>query len=328
MLQRYKKNPILKPNPKNWWESIAIFNPAVCYKDGKIHLFPRIIGEYKDYISRIGHYISDDGVRFEPVLSEPIFGPKKQYDRWAFEDPRVTEIQGTFYFTYVALSKPVRQGGGPPATALFSTKDFKKFKRHGLITPRFSNNKDVVLFPEKINGKYAILHRPARWAKEWMDKNESDKSKVKIPCSYQNLPQKPGIWLAYSYNLKHWFGHKLVMESQEWWEERKIGAGPPPIKTKAGWLMIYHGVMPGPYYRAGAALLGLKDPSKVIARTKEPILESEQEYEKIGDVNNVVFPEGNIVINGKLFVYYGSADKVIGLATCSLDELLNKLLTK
>ncbi len=329
MLQRYKENPILKPNLKNRWESAAIFNPAVCLKDGKVHLFPRVIGKDKDYISRIGHYISDDGIHFEPVFAGPIFGPEKQYDQWACEDPRVTEINGTYYFTYVALSKPARQGGGPPTTALFSTKDFRNFRRHGLITSRLSDTRNVVFFSEKINGKYVMLHRPFRWSKEWFDRNEKVRSKVKsqIPWpyhKYENLPKKPAIWVAYSNNLKDWHGHKLLMESQEWWEEKKIGSGAPPIKTKAGWLMIYHGVVPG-CYRAGAVLLDLKDPSKVIGRTKKPILEPVKEYEKKGDTNNVVFPEGSVIINGKLFVYYGAADKFIGLATQSLDILLKEL---
>lgn len=333
MLQRYKGNPILKPNPKNWWEAVGIFNPAACLKDGKVHLFPRVIGEYKDYVSRIGHYISEDGFHFELAFPGPIFGPGKQYDRWACEDPRVTQIDGTFYFTYVALSKPPRQGGGPPATSLISSRDFRRFHRHGLITPRIADNRDVVLFSEKINGKYVMLHRPSRWSKWFFENKKVDKKvksrvKAQIPwpyCNYDNLPEKPAIWIAYSDDLKHWYNHKVVMESKEWWEEVKIGGGAPPIKTKAGWLIIYHGVSSSGY-RAGAALLDLTDPSKVIGRTKEPILEPTEEYEKVGDVNNVVFPEGNVIIGDKLYIYYGSADKYIGVATCRLDDLLNELI--
>lgn len=325
MLKRYEGNPILKPNPKNWWESAGRFNPGACYKDGKVHLFPRVIGERQDYISRIGHYISKDGgFHFKLAYPGSIFGPGKQYDRWACEDPRVTEINGMFYFTYVALSKPARQGGGPPTIALLSTKNFRKFNRHGLITPRLSDNRDAVIFPEKIGGKFIMLHRPLRWTKEWMGRDEKDKFRVKIPCSYEELPQKPAIWIAYSYDLKHWFEHKVLMQSREWWEENKIGAGAPPIKTWAGWLIIYHGVASG-CYRVGATLLDLKNPSKVIGRTKEPILEPEERYERVGHTDNVIFPGGNIVIKGKLLVYYGAADEVIGLATCFLDELLGKL---
>lgn len=313
MLKRYEGNPILKPNSET-----GIFNPAAHYKNGKVHLFPRVIDKDEDYISKIGHYISDDGLCFEPASPCLIFCPGKQYDRWGCEDPRVVEIEGVVYFTYVALSKPARQSGGSlAATALLSTKDFRKFQRHGLITPRLSDNKDVVLFPEKINGRYVVLHRPLRWSKQWMDGNNNPR--VKIPCFYEELPQKPAIWIAFSEDFKYWFGHKVVMESQEWWEENKIGGGAPPIKTEAGWLINYHGVTPG-CYRAGAALLDLEDPSKVIGRTREPILEPVEEYE-----NNIVFPEGNVVINGKLFVYYGAADKCVGLATCSLNVLLEEL---
>lgn len=323
-LERCKENPILRPNSENWWEAAAIFNPAASLKGGRVHLFPRVIGEYEDYISRVAHYVSEDGVSFEPAFHGPIFGPAKPYDRWGCEDPRVTEIEGVFYFSYVALSKPVREGGGPPATALISTKDFRRFRRHGLITPYLSDNKDVVLFPEKIKGKYVMLHRPKRWTKAWMNKNDPDKDRVQTPYPYHALPQKPAIWIAYSFDLARWFDHHIVMESQEWWEEKKIGGGAPPIKTEAGWLIIYHGVSPSGY-RAGAALLDLENPSKVIGRTKDPILEPQEGYERMGDVSNVVFPEGALVINEKLFVYYGAADKYVALATCSLKELLENL---
>jgi len=334
MIEKYKGNPILRPDPKESWARAAVFNPAVCLKDGTIHLFPRGIGEYDHYISRIGHYVSRDGIKFQPLNQGPVLGPGREYDSWGCEDPRATKIGDAYYFTYVAVSQPVKKGGGIPlATALASTKDFKKFKRHGVITPKLSNNKDVVLFPEKIDGAYAMLHRPSWWCKEWFTGSKKalkNKVAAQIPegyKKYKELPDKPSIWIAFSKDLKNWTDHKVVMEPKEKWEEKKIGAGPPPIKTEAGWLIIYHGVSKNKWYRAGAALLDLDDPAKVIARTRYPILEPEEDYERKGDVENVVFPTGSVVIGDELYLYYGAADKYVALATCPLQRLLDLLLT-
>ena len=120
--------------------------------------------------------------------------------------------------------------------------------------------------------------------------------------------------------------HTLLLKPEQDWEALKVGAGPPPIKTKYGWLLIYHGVDKDRFYRAGAALLDLNEPSKVIGRTKTPILEPKEPYEKNGDVNNVVFPTGACIIDGKLFVYYGAADKVCCLASAELESLLDFIL--
>jgi predicted GH43/DUF377 family glycosyl hydrolase len=307
MFVRYRFNPVLKPVPENWWESKAVFNPAVLYRDGRIHLLYRAIGEYEHYISRIGYAVSDDGYNFERVSSAPVFQPEEEYERWGCEDPRITEIEDELYMTYVALERPARKGGGPPKTALAKTKDFHKFKRIGVITPPSADDRDVVLFPEKIQGRYVMLHRPHNW----------------IGNEYGTL--KPSIWIAYSQDFKNWEEHKLVMKPKEKWEEVKIGAGPPPIKTNEGWLLIYHGVDDKKVYRAGATLLDLKNPSEVISRTNKPILEPHEEYEKHGDVPYVVFPEGVIVIDSRLLVYYGAADKYIGVAEVELDELLGIL---
>jgi len=308
-LKRYKNNPILEPNEKNWWESKAVFNPAAVYKAGMVHLLPRVIGEYEKYISRLGYYVSTDGLNFERVIDEPVFKPQEQYERWGCEDPRITELEGELFITYVALSEPARRGGGPPRTALTSTKDFRSFYRYGVITPLGLDDKDTVLFPEKIKGKYAVLHRPLDW----------------VGTNYGT--DRPSIWIGYSDHLKGLYGHKVVMKPEQKWESRKIGAGPPPIKTREGWLLIYHGVDENSVYRAGAALLDLNSPSKIKSRSPYPILEPEKKYEKIGDVSNVVFPEGAVVIDDELFVYYGGADKVCCVATANLDELLDYLLT-
>jgi len=331
-LRRSKLNPILTPSEKNWWEKEAVFNPGVCQKDGRVFLLYRAIGEYEFYVSRLGLARSDDGVRFRRVNREPILEPTKLYDRWGCEDPRITSFSdGRFFITYAALSEPANNGGGPPATALLSTKDFKNFRRYGIVTPFGSDNRDVVLFPEKIKRKYIMLHRPHRWTQRELlrmfnqKKSDIAESEIWFPSTLGNLPDKPSIWIAWSNNLREWFGHKILMKPTFPWEAIKIGAGAPPIKTEKGWLLIYHGVDNQKVYRVGAALLDLKTPSKVVARLPYPILEPEKPYEKEGDIPNVVFPTGVIICDGVLFIYYGAADKVIGVATIKLNLLLEEL---
>lgn len=346
-LERYEQNPILGPIENNNWESKAVFNCGAVYeeKTGLVHVLYRAIGEYEVYKSRLGYAISSDGINFERRDS-PVFEPVKEYEERACEDPRITKIDGTFYITYVALSKAANMGGGPPRTALATTTDFINFERHGIITPEGADDRDTVLFPEKINGKYVMLHRPHNWTKK--DVYE-EKGKLYLKVKEKTIewpfeekpvfPEKPSIWIAYSEDLKNWHDHKVVMEPEREWEEVKIGAGPPPIRTKKGWLLIYHGsswLLNSEFknykgeiydriYKAGAALLDLKDPSRVIARTKEPILEPEKDYEIFGDVPNVVFPEGAVVRGDELFVYYGAADKTCCLAICKLEELIDSI---
>ena len=174
-----------------------------------------------------------------------------------------------------------------------------------------------MLFPEKINQRlsgreekftYFFLHRPGSW----------------IGTSYG--VDRPSIWLGEGNSLTSFEKHTLLLKPEQKWESLKVGAGTPPIRTKAGWLVIYHGVSNKRVYSAGAAILDSREPGKVLGRTKKPILEPEEPYERYGDVNNVVFPTGACVIDGKLFVYYGGADKVCCLATVDLDDLLDYIL--
>ncbi len=331
VLQRYKKNPILIPNEANWWESKAVFNCAILYYDNKIHMLYRAIGEYERYISRIGYASSTDGYSF--ARSNHIaLEPTQDYEQYGIEDPRMVEIDKQVYITYVILSAYVTDKAIVEAsTALATTTDFLKYTRLGVITSKGSDNKDVVLFPEKFGqqqslvlssssssfssndtdrtGKCFFLHRPSSW----------------IGSKYG--VDKPSIWLGEGNALTNFEKHTLLLKPEEDWEELKVGAGPPPIKTRAGWLVIYHGVSKEKVYRAGAALLDLHDPSKVLGRTKTPILEPKEPYEKFGDVNNVVFPTGACIVdNDKLFVYYGGADKVCCLATADLNYLLDHIL--
>ena len=305
MLERYKHNPILKPKRSNPWESKAVFNCGVVIYNDRIHMVYRAIGEYEQYISRLGYAFSNDGINFKR-LSKPIFEPSKRYEQGGCEDPRLIVIDDKVYMTYVAV-KLLSRSKGMARTAIASTKDFKRFKRHGIITPKDTDDKDVVIFPEKMDDNYMILHRP-----DWVGKRFNTTS--------------PSIWLAYSKDFKHWDDNILLLHPSEWWEDRKIGSGTPPIKTRYGWLVIYHGVDRDYVYRAGAMLLDLKDPSRIIGKTKTPILQPKERYETNGDVPNVVFPTGAIIMDDMLYVYYGAADKVICLAYIELEQLIDLVL--
>jgi predicted GH43/DUF377 family glycosyl hydrolase len=328
-LKRYENNPILEPG-KNQWESIAVFNPAAFYWNNIVYLLYRAVGEYERYVSRIGCAISRDGVNFERLVN-PIFEPAEEFEKWGVEDPRTVILENKLYMTYVAHSgrsgppralfprlgisgekaRVILSERGIPRIALASLDNLsslddlqnlhRRFRRHGCITPSGVYERDTVLFPERINGKYVMLHRPRDW----------------VGPEYGT--DLPSIWIAYSENLKDWYGHKIVMRPEREWEAEKIGTGPPPIKTEKGWLLIYHGVSADHKYRAGVALLNLQDPLKVIGRLPQPILEPEEDYEKVGDVPNVVFPEGAVVLNNRLLVYYGAADRVCCVATGDLD---------
>ncbi len=337
-LKRVKGNPILSPNKKVTWESEAVFNPGAILIDDKVYLIYRAIGEYNTYISRIGLAVSNDGMVFERINKTPIIKPQEDYDKWACEDPRITKVGDIFYITYVALDQRIRDGGKPTydtihnlnsQTALVTTKDFIKFQRHGIITPKNSDNRDVVIFPEKINGKFVILHRPHRWCKNWFKDPRAEKIHASIPVPFEELPQRPAVWMSYSSDFKNWTDHKLLIRSSHENDE-KTGPGAPPIKTKEGWLLIYHHVTKDDegkiIYTAKAALLDLTDPSKIISKIPYSILEPKEDYEINGDVNNVVFPTGTIVKDGILFVYYGAADKYCGLATIELHEIIDELL--
>jgi predicted GH43/DUF377 family glycosyl hydrolase len=310
-LERAKANPILIPNKSNWWESNAVFNCSVLYDGKSIHMLYRAIGEYKDYVSRIGYAESGDGLSFAR-RNEAAISPEADYERYGIEDPRLTIIGDRIYVTYVVLSNFVKCGPSA-STALAMTLDFFSFKRLGIITTPGSDNKDAVLFP-KLNGggkskKYLMLHRPSMWV------------------GPQYGTDKPGIWIGEGDSMTNFMKHSLLAKPQQSWEALKVGVGMSPIKTKKGWLVIYHGVSLEKVYSAGALLLDLKDPSKIVGRTKEPILKPETSYEKNGDVPNVVFPTGACILDHNLFVYYGGADKVCCVATIDLDLLVEYLLS-
>ncbi len=319
-LRRNKENPILKANPKQDWEAGAVFNPgAVMDEKGVIHLLYRAIRSgytkkpdygYENYISVIGHAVSKDGIHFKQ--RRVLIDMTKPFDKFSAEDARITKLGKEYFITYTGLTSPAFSWTGY-RPILASTKDFKKVKKYGRIGPDI-NNKDVVIFPEKINDKIAILQRI-----------EPDTQIV----YFDNLNQlkanhSDDYWKYYLRNL----GKYSVLTRRFRWEAMKVGAGPPPIRTDEGWLLIYHATDERNVYRAGAVLLDLENPQKVMYRATLPILEPKKKYERKGDVPNVVFPTGAVVKDGQLLVYYGAADKVCCLATCDLKKLLKYIMTK
>jgi predicted GH43/DUF377 family glycosyl hydrolase len=296
----------------------AIFNPGATIYEDNIYLFPRVIkkgyrkkevGEgYENYISEIWIAKSSDGKNFK--LLRPSIKPDKPYDRYGCEDARVTKLGREYFITYTALSYPAFSGRGY-RIGLACTKNFKEVFKYKAIGPNL-NDKDAVLFPEKINGKIALLHR-IRFNIYIVYFDDIEQLK-------QNHDKK--FWNKYLKELNKY----LVLKKEFVWESKKIGPGPPPIKTKEGWLLIYHGVDKNRIYRVGVALLDLENPKKVIAKSPLPILEPKTEYERKGDMSNVVFPTGAVVKNKKLFLYYGAADKRCCLVSYNLDDLVSYLL--
>jgi predicted GH43/DUF377 family glycosyl hydrolase len=231
------------------------------------------------------------------------FRPHGEAEEFGVEDPRITPLNGRFYVTYVAVS----QHG--PATALASTSDFSTFDRHGLIF--CPENKDVVLFPQPIDGTYAALHRPV--------------------CGTPFT--RPEMWVARSPDLLHWGAHVPLALPGGDWQSGRVGAGPPPVRVPGGWLAVYHGnrhpTRPGEVgtYYGGAVLLDANDPAKVLGWTAEPFMRPEAEFEVTGFVPNVVFPTGLVEDGEKLLVYYGAADTVTAVAVLDRQKLLDLLTT-
>lgn len=229
------------------------------------------------------------------------FRPSGELEEYGVEDPRITPMNGRYYFSYVAVS---RHG---PATALASTADFRSFERHGVIF--CPENKDVVLFPSPIAGAFAALHRPV----------------CRMPFT------APEIWTARSPDLIHWGAHAPLDVSGGDWQSGRVGAGCPPLQVAEGWLEIYHGnrrpAGPGDVgaYYGGAVLLDLDDPAKVIGRTVEPFFVPQADFEVNGFVPNVVFPTGLVRAADALLVYYGAADAFTAVAEFSERDLLDAM---
>jgi len=301
LFQRYPKNPIL--TAKDWpYPANAVFNPAATMFHGKVLLLARV--EDRRGFSHFTKAISDDGVSNWQIDRVPTLEPDpKNYpeERWGIEDPRITWLAelSKWAITYTAYSR------GGPLVAMALTKDFIDFERLGPLRP--ADDKDAALFPHKINGKWALIHRP-------------------ITAHYV-----PGahIWLSYSQDFIQWDAREVLMHARRggWWDGGKIGLAAPPIETAEGWILLYHGVRQtasGSIYRLGMALLDLDNPMQVLHRSDEWVFGPTEWYEREGDVDDVVFPSGWVLDNktGLLKLYYGGADSCIALATANVSDLL------
>lgn len=285
--------PILTPEGKIEIKEIALDDKNLVADD------PRVIN-YKgaDYLTTLSHLrllCSDDGINFYEPEGYPLLTGEGPLETFGIEDCRVTQLDDTYYLTFTSVS-PNGVGVG-----MRTTKDWKHFEKHGMIFP--PHNKDCAIFNEKINGLYYALHRP---------------SSVDIGGNY--------IWLASSPDGIHWGDHQcLVTTRKNHWDSARIGAGASPIKTSKGWLAIYHGANSEHQYCLGAFLMDIDNPSKVIARTENPIMMPQEDYELTGFFGNVVFTNGHIVIGDEIIIYYGASDEVVCGARFSLLDILNLL---
>ena len=343
MLKIYRaNNPILSPVPELSWTKQSVFNPGVVYDNGKFRMV--FSGNDGNGCIQLGYAESSDGVKFS-VREMPFLAPdpdENAFDHGTTEDPRVTCLDGKFYITYAARclnmndwarGKRKYDPKGEHAIAwernnrrvgLAVTTDWQNVERLGAISSEHMNDANVVLFPEKINGKYAYLHRPSS-APAWI-----------LPMMYE-----PGrAWIVFTDTINKWCSGKIaeawdmedkidlpddymLLAPEQKWESMKVGPSGVPIPTDDGWLITYHGVDRKGTYRIGLALLDRDDPRKVICRTPEPIMEPEGELELHGGpYPGCIFPCANVVIDDEIRLFYGICDIFIGTATMSFSAAL------
>ncbi|MBI2130631.1 pesticidal protein Cry7Aa [Candidatus Woesearchaeota archaeon] len=339
---KVKKEGVVLEKTRLEFENQAVLNPA-CVQDGyNVHMFYRAVR--KGNYSSIGYAKLEGPMKVVERSKKPVLSPEQPYEMHGIEDPRIVCLDGTYYMFYTAYD-------GKNALAAYAvSKDLKKWEKKGIISPRISYDeaedifrrarekhgglkdryfffesyykdivgqdvllweKDVFLFPKKINGKYALVHRILPDMHIAYFKRFSELT----------LP----YWKKYLKNLEN----HILLDARHWFESRNIGGGAPPIETEHGWLLIYHAVEDrnkGKIYRAGAALMDRKNPQKRIGHLDEPLFSPEEKYEMSGDVDNVVFPTGTSIFGDKLYIYYGAADKRIAAVSVSMKALLKELM--
>lgn len=334
-----KREGVLLEKTDREFENQAVLNPGCVRVGDKVKMLYRAVkqGNY----SSIGYCELDGPLEVTERLEEPVMKPEFDYEKQGVEDPRIVFFEGTYYVFYTAYD-------GKNALAAYATsKDLVKFEKKGIISPiisydeaedLFTNSKlylkeryfffesyykdivgndvllwskDKFIFPKRINGKIVLLHRVL--------------PDMQIAYINELSELTTEYWRSYLKKLSEY----LLLKSKFWYESRNIGGGPPPIETDEGWLLIYHAVEDsdsGKIYHASAALLDKENPQKVIGRLKDPLFSPKLDWEKEGDVNNVVFPTGAVEFDDRLYIYYGAADKRIGVASVDMDELLDNLI--
>lgn len=307
-MDKYHANPIITPNSYSKWENMSTYNPGALMLNGKVHIVYR--GQNFEGTSVMGLAISRDGYRVNYRATNPIYVPRMPFEQrpdqgfCGCEDPRLHVFNDKIYMLYTAYD-----GRNPPCVALthIDVADFEQRNWHMwslpvIITDPSDDNKDCTIFPEKINGKYLFVHRIS-----------------------------PNMQFCYRDSLEFGEDDHLTIDAEikitdQPWEKLKIGANNPPFKTDEGWLLLYHGVGSEDHnYRLGCLLLDLDDPTKVIGRSRDPILEPTLEWERKGLVDNVVFPCGWVHIGDELFTYYGCADSSTGVATMKVKDIVEYL---
>lgn len=301
LFDRHELNPILTST--DWPITVnSVFNPGAATFDGETLLLVRV--EDRTGISRLTVARSRDGYTGWEVDVERSMWPdiESWSERWGIEDPRLTQIDGRWYVVYTGFSSL------GPLVCLAVTDDFRTFERLGVV--QVPENKDAALFPRRINGRYAMIHRPV--ARD----------------GYVGAH----IWISWSDDLCHWGDPSPLVEARRggWWDANKVGLGPPPLEVELGWLIMYHGVRTtaaGSLYRIGVALLDPDDPTKVLARSNEWIFGPLAPYEIAGDVPDVVFPCGWILEDDRetIRLYYGAADTCVAVATGKVSEIMRHL---
>ena len=299
--RRFEQNPII--TAAAWPHFVSsVFNPAAARFEGETLLLIRV--EDRTGRSHLAVARSTDGLTRWTIEPDRSLLPDHDSfaERFGVEDPRITQIGDDYLIVYTGFST---RG---PLVCLADTRDFRHFRRRGVILP--PENKDAALFPEQIGGRWALVHRPVTVS-----------------------PRQTGdIWLSWSPDLRHWGDHAVLLPAREggWWDAGKVGLCAPPLLTSEGWLLLYHGVRltaAGAIYRLGLALLDTEHPDRVLARSSEWIFGPEELYERTGDVSQVVFPCGWLLLGDgdTLRIYYGAADTSVCVATASLSTLLGWL---
>ncbi len=298
LFHRYDGNPVL--HASNWpVPTGAVFNPAAVQVAGEMLLLVRV--EARSGRSHLAVATSADGLTTWAIDEARALHPDISLvaERYGIEDPRITELEGEYVITYTGYSEL------GPLVCVATTKDFRTYKRHGVVLP--PENKDAAYFPRRFDGQVALIHRPVAGG-------------------------TAHIWIGFGPDLVHIGEHAPLMLTGPGghWDGSKIGLGPPPLETDAGWLICFHGVREtaaGAIYRVGLALLDLDDPRQVIARSENWVLGPREPYERVGDVGNVVFPCGWTVLEDgdTVRLYYGAADTCVCVADASLRDLLAHL---
>jgi beta-1,4-mannooligosaccharide/beta-1,4-mannosyl-N-acetylglucosamine phosphorylase len=301
LFKRYKGNPIL--TPEDWpYPTNAVFNPAAVKLNTETLLLVRV--EDMRGFSHLTVARSADGFTNWEIDSSPTMeaDQSSREERWGLEDPRIVwlEEQKQFGITYTSFSE------GGPVVSLAITKNFRTFARLGALLP--PEDKDACLFPRRVRGRFALIHRPI-------------------------VRGEAHMWISFSPDLKHWGDHRtLIMTRSAYWDCHRVGLACQPVETKEGWLVFYHGVRTtsaGEIYRLGLALLDLEEPWRVLRRSAEWVLGPREFYERVGDVGDVIFPSGVVVHKetNQLNLYYGAADCTVAVATAGLSDVFDYIMS-